>query len=787
MVAAVAAATIASCLTSPGLARDYFVNNTVQDASDDGPGTRERPFRTFGPLNRISEGGGFPSGTGIYLAAGCVWNEQLTIRQAEPVEAGTWSYLGAYGDGPRPKILRDGHWSSKCVVIEDVDYWRVRGLELGHAGAGLVLWYTTLGHRSVELLDLYVHHCFGVVWNMDFTDPPRIWNSAGIVVNFRAKSPESLKAELDRVKEPFVLDGLHVRWVEGTRNSISLDIGSDQPFPAVYGWRNVVLRDLHFHDDDAGHRHPNVAKCQEYGLTEADCKAEGGCPGSLLVVGANHGTVLNTIIDRSGAGYTTSGTGPYSVAATDFNFVNGMIVNTPDTGSPDQSGTDLETLEDRVRIRNTFYGSNYGSAIEILSALDDPSVDTEISGNTFVHNGVNVNRHLSALGGVPLRSFGALVRANGGSTKVGGGVRDNFFVEPSGFAGDVWASNPGGWKSYSFAGNRVLARTESVFHAAADFTDVQGRHWYYHRRESDGAPWSEMQYSRRLEAWNCRWESAEGASVGRFTLVSGGSHIARSWRAPRDGKISVRARAIKEEVAGATVSIRITRFSKESSMTLWPSDAPWHALAYDDLAGVETNLTDLSVMAGDWVRFELKGGGPGDAGAVSWVPAVAYTNDRAYDWGFDFPRDWMGPLGLQLLGDPKSNVGMEGWGSARDLEAHVSAGTLHLVFEGPQPQIVSPDHLGLDGGEFPSISIGYTNQSEKPIAARLRFINLADEAWNDAKSVPITLNSGAANVELDMGEVDGWRSSPVKQLRLDFTDPANRDCALDVDFIRVAR
>jgi hypothetical protein len=265
---------------------------------------------------------------------------------------------------------------------------------------------------------------------------------------------------LAKLKEPFILDGLVIRRVEGTHNSISFNIGTAGPFPpGLYGWRNVILRDIYFHDDDAGCRHPNVAKCQEYGLTKPDFKAQGGCPGSLVVCDVNGGT----------------------------------------------------------------------------------------------------------------------------------------------------------------------------------------------------------------------------------------------------------------------------------------------------------------------------------------VPAIAYTNDLAYDWGFDYPKDWMGPLGMKLQGDPKTNVGMEGWGQTCDLDAHVSAGALRLVITGPQARISSPDHLGLDGGAFRTIQIGFANHRGKSVAARLRFISRADEVWDDPKSVPITFSPDTANLKVDLGKVNSWRSSPVKQLRLDFADRVEAGCALDLDFVRIAR
>jgi hypothetical protein len=77
---------------------------------------------------------------------------------------------------------------------------------------------------------------------------------------------------------------------------------------------------------------------------------------------------------------------------------------------------------------------------------------------------------------------------------------------------------------------------------------------------------------------------------------------------------------LKSDASGGDgVVARITR----NGATIWGPQA----IAYNNQSGVESNLDNLNVNAGDTIRFIVDSGGNSDntADLTSWVPIVAVT------------------------------------------------------------------------------------------------------------------------------------------------------------------
>src|SRR5262249_56445995 len=116
----------------PQLGRDYYVNNRQAYCRDAGSGTEDEPFCTFRPINEISSSAGFGPGDRIFLARGATWNEPLEVKAAGKGSAERPSIIGAYGEGPRPKIILHGLINEKCLLAINHDPCEIQYLEPGH-------------------------------------------------------------------------------------------------------------------------------------------------------------------------------------------------------------------------------------------------------------------------------------------------------------------------------------------------------------------------------------------------------------------------------------------------------------------------------------------------------------------------------------------------------------------------------------------------------------------------------------------------------------------------------
>src|SRR5262249_12512044 len=168
-------------------------------------------------------------------------------------------------------------------------------------------------------------------------------------------------------------------------------------------------------------------------------------------------TIIDSTIARAGACFTGSGTAAIATGLVkDFTVVNSIVRDTVDTASGDQTGIDFEHLMKDVRVRNTLFASNSGSAIELYSAYPgDYSADSEISGNVFMQNGVDPVWLMP-------QPVGALFRLNLLDTPASGSIDNNLFAEPSGNVSSVELINPTGqypaaWTGYRFENNFTVA------------------------------------------------------------------------------------------------------------------------------------------------------------------------------------------------------------------------------------------------------------------------------------------------------------------------------------------
>ncbi|MCK2245184.1 MULTISPECIES: hypothetical protein [unclassified Crossiella] len=690
----------------------YYVDNRP-GCSNTGPGQQiATPWCDFTPVNAREYG----PGDRILLARGARWNQQLNLRgkgtATDPV------VLDAYGSGPRPHIRRDGRPADRGVRLANPSHWRVGNLEVSHAGAGIVAYFDQLGNEGLTISDIFVHDISGVLTQpWPCKDSDGIFSSAGIAITGPA---------LRFTAAEYALKDVLIRNIEGTRNlgSVSFDWCNGQSGSDGHDGnslvRNVVLDGLNLHDD-AG--------------------AGQGCHDSLRLVNLRQVVVLNSVLRREAGCPIPSGTAAVFLGRVlDIRFLNSIVAEVPDTGSPDQTGFDHEIVTDSVRLQNNLIASNAGPGVEYLAIHGpaDHSRGHEISGNLFLDNAkANQPAHLGGIARIH-----HMIRPTGT-------IRGNLFHEPTGF---TRSADGGNFDGFDIRDNVELHSIGDSFHAPSAFAATSRDGWSY-QQSADGSTWRELPFDQV----SGQYRGTGGAAVERFTQTPpdcAGCWTARTWTAPKAGTISLRSRALKAEAGGDGVRVRLTVNGRELVQ---------RQVGPADLHGVELNADRLVVAPGDVLRFEVNPDGSSTADRTSWAPALGYLAEPSRWWRFDQDT--------------------EGWRLWHQLTGSVRDGVLTMESAGNDPFLFSPDNLGLDAASQRFVELRLRNGT-RGTAAQIYFITEDDRTWSEDKQVTLRVAATERTFEvhrLDLGAHPKWRGR-IKQLRIDPSVAAGK---VELDYVRV--
>jgi len=570
-----------------------YISNVPGGRGDNqNAGTSEEcPWFDFTPLHQTK----LQPGDKILLERGSCWNQQLTL--ADSGEPRHWGLaIDAYGTGPRPKIIRNGDPLERCIVLTNPSHWRIANLELGHAGVGILIQYTTPGHEGLRFDNLLVHHCYGI-FTRDMPPGPartkgiadRIFLSAGILIT---------AAPLTLAPDECICKDIRFDNIEGTHNadSIALDpydgdinggygnLGAEgRDEHGEFAFEDVILNHLYLHDDDGDN--------------------PGGIPDSLRLFRCRNLTLLNSWVDRACGQYTTTGTAAVIlVGQEDTRFVNNLFTRTPDTGSPDQCGIDFECCNRRVSLQNNYFGGHAGPGVEFLDIHGEHafSEDHTVIGNAFEGNGGAAHGGQAGSGGIH----------HHGLDLTSGVIRDNLVYEPG---------KPlyhGGFVHFELDNN--LQAIRPLANSLNDFCGTQeAKGWRYQVLPADGE-WQDLPvYDEARQAW-CYAADDSRAWISRFEqfAAEAGAAVARAWQAPVDGTLAIRSRALKTYAGGARVVLEITK----NDEPVW---GPQACLG-DEREGHVADLDGLDVQAGDVIRFVVSGPAGWLVDGVSWAPTLAY-------------------------------------------------------------------------------------------------------------------------------------------------------------------
>ncbi|GAA4958488.1 hypothetical protein HD597_000237 [Nonomuraea thailandensis] len=703
----------------------YFVDNRPgSGCGNGGAGTSpSRPWCDFTPVNDHSTRVGFGPGDKVLLARGATWNQQLTLRGAGTADAAV--VVDAYGTGPRPKIIRNGDLADRGIRLDNPSHWHIGNLEIGHAGAGVLVFFTELFHEGLTLSDLYLHDITGIRGPGCSSD--RVHISAGIEIT---GTPPPFSAS------DYALRGVRITNVEGTRNDSSIAFdwcnGLAAPLDGTSGdglVRDVELNHLHLHDDDGAGR-------------------SRGCEG-LRLVNVRDAVVLNSVLNREAACYTETGTAAVFLGRVrNVTIVNSMISAVPDTGSPDQVAVNYETRLDSVRVRNSYLADNAGPgvALHAIWGSSDFSTNTELSGNYFLRN--------SAANRAPC--LGAISRGNDQSRPTGV-IRENVFVEPTGFLGTC---HGGDFSGFTVSDNARLASAAHGHHAGQGFGDGQGDNRWSYQYSDDGHTWRDLTFDQASGTWR-HPSNASAPQIGRFEqqpAACGDCRTARAWTAPEAGTVTLRSRILMSAAGGGDATARITL----NGTTVWgPAQ-----ISPSNRQGTAADIHRLPVAPGDVIRFEVSSGSGIAPGPASWVPTIGYPA-HARGWEFN---------------SATSRGSTDGWALTHQLSGEIVGDSLGLLSAGQDPYMHSPDLLGLDTRTVRRIEIRARNRTASTLGA-FYFITDLDTSWNEAKKVAWRTRAGEEGYTIytiDMGQNSHW-AGKVRRLRL---DPSAAAGSFDVDYIR---
>jgi len=586
----VAAGAVTAPQAAEAAGNTYYVDNRPDaDCSDAAAGTSpEVPWCTFAPTTSLTIG----PGVSLLLARGASWAEPLTVSpQGSDTEPAT---VGAYGDGPAPRILYNE--SGTGVIVRNATHAVISGLDIGEQTAagtsalsyGLMLEYTEgTDYSDVTVSDVSVHDN----------------RQVGVFV----------RSTVATTLEQTVLSGLTLQGIVTTHNAHGIVVAnqgsvSGVPDPVTPGnggssvFTDVLIDRIQQTNDDNNNPDPS----------EVFQQIDAGCPDSLAIINSRRVVVRNSILDGSAGCRTGSGTAAIFVGnVTDVLIANNMVINTPNTMNPDMVAIDHESQTNGVVIAGNYFADNFGGAIEYLAihGANDYSTENVATSNVFINNGVARN--------IPYPGGGAIAQVGGG-VATDATISDNLAYEPFGL---LTAQLGGDVAGYTSTNNIAVDAPEDISQAAAQF-GTAGSPWGY--QVSSGSNWQALPYSDTVG----RYTDGD-AGVDRFTLTPGSTNAAAlTWTAPSSGVISLRGYALAQSGTA------------DAAVTLNGSSV---ASASVDSVGSSVIADDLAVTAGDVVRFAVAAG----SDSVSWVPSVAYSSrttstDEAGQWTFSVADDAQG-------------------------------------------------------------------------------------------------------------------------------------------------
>ncbi len=613
----------------------YYINTA--SCSDNNQGTSPTaPWCDFAPVNNH---GAFQPGDHILLACGATWTQGAGQSGYFVTLSGSGSLgnpvvLDAYDPNnpssdqcsARPRVFGNGATSSGVIFMDNPSYWTVSNLEEGNAAEGIYAYYNSLNHDSLGFSNIYVHDVKGL-YRADATcanSTLKAYFSAGITIGGPGGT-----AEPSWSSSQVAITDVTMTNIEGTHNQEGIRVEFCNGVQTTDGQnghnyiQNVMLQGIYLHDDTG---------------------PAPGCSEGISFSTASHVTVIDSIFKDEAGCHTDTGTAAIFFGSShDLNFTNNIVSNVPDTGSGDETGFDYEYGDTNVRVRDNYIANNAGAGLEVLAIYSpvqpEPSqpregnFDNEVSDNLFVNNGIGTPSNNN--------SQAAVVRA-GNDIQPTGVISGNLYSGGSGFTGSIPCCS-GDFSGFTLTNNQGIANSSSTYNAANGYGGTQGaNNWSYQYTSNGGGQWNNLLYDSTIGTWTI---SGSGYSQGYSLVNQFDEHpgecascwVARAWTAPTSGVVSIRGRVLKQNTRGGDgVGATITK----NGTPIWGRQT----IAYNDQVGLATDVDNVSVNAGDVIRFVVDLGGSNNAyDGTSWDPSIVYVSGPVItNGGFETPALGLG-------------------------------------------------------------------------------------------------------------------------------------------------
>ncbi|MFD0716152.1 hypothetical protein [Paenibacillus sp. GCM10027626] len=293
----------------------------------------------------------------------------------------------------------------------------------------------------------------------------------------------------------------------------------------------------------------------------------------------------------------------------------------------------------------------------------------------------------------------------------------------------------------------------AIYQASSGFSSTQGANqWHY--QYWDGTAYTNYP---TYNSANNRWEVA-----GTFSNVYPNAHhpdsgkdSVRKWVAPAAGVVRISGVVKKSDITGGDgINAKILH----NATTIYDQD-----VAYNDNVGYKTDAV-RTVASGDAIYFRVNMKATNLNDGTLWDPKIEFT-PTTKAWEF--------------------TSGTEGW-TGWNYTLSASGGNLNASLSASDPNITSPDNLGLRIDKSCLVKIRYRN-STSDTSGRVYFTTVNDTVWNQTKSKGFTINANDSNqteYTVDMCGTYGWHDT-LKQLRIDLNDGNASTGSHSVDYIRI--
>jgi hypothetical protein len=628
----------------------YYISNA--GCSDANAGTSSSaPWCTFNNVN----GNTFSPGDQILLAAGSTWNQELDLLGTGT--SSSWITLSSYGSGVNPIINRNDTTSGtlRCVRLTNPDYWNIENLTVKNAGAGILVEFTTANHNGLNISGIYATGMAPIqdISNQSAGAADGILESAGIVLT----GPKGNNLSLSPGQ--YTINNLTMSLIEGTGNYATIVLTPPGGNGATtWGIWNGVLQNIYAHQDVWPQN------------------------GSLYLTGTNNSTLMDSVATDILNGLSTGTIDVLVGLNNNLVTLNSMFTDVPDTNSPDGGGWDNEAKDNGAQFYGNYFANNAGGGIELLTIHGSGDFDTSntIMSNLFVNNG----------GGSSNGSAGAV--ANAGNFNPTGTASQNIYYEGNYPFNVLFGGGSGNWNNFTFTNNVPADSGLDTWNAMNGFSGSQGQdQWSY--QYFNGSSWANMgTYNAYASGAGISGIWSSWGADNNTALVWGNMMLpdacntcwtSRTWTAPYSGNVSIRGWVTKTHSGGNGVLVNIT----QNGSAIWGGSGT--TLAGTNTTGFSTNV-DVTVSAGDIIRFQVNNGGSGNNGIdqISWSPNIIYTNQAGKVTNANFQTPTQPAKGYQY--GPmtygwtfNSNAGVQANGSAWGAPSAPEGGTQTGFLQGP--------------------------------------------------------------------------------------------------------